>query len=223
MIVQADPSFVVRESGVIRFFVRPRVEVRAATTFSDVQRFALTLAPDRGALARRVALGRKRLPDMRVRERHWAYVDRVGPAAGIVDDLAASTYVTKTRGVRHQAEAVELAHGRYAIASHRDHTHVLYELDGDVDETPLLRGLRLGAGGSYIVTVFNPAAKDGRRRPGAVPDEDDVPFGEPSIFDEAPVDPFGGRRFAPLAPELLDVPGAELVMIGGAGTGEPAV
>lgn len=213
-----EASFLVVESGRIRFFVRPKVggggvtpkvELAVVRALEDIQRFSFTLAPRNSGQVRRLSVGRKRLPDDRVRERHWAYVDRVGPHAQIVSDLGPRQYTTKTSGLRSQAGVIEVASGTYAIALHRDHAHLMYELgeDGPTASSELLRQLRIAPRASYIAVIFNPASR------WRVRDREEVPFSEP--VDDAFEDRFDKRRFAPLDPIFLDHEGTELVLIGG--------
>ncbi len=215
-----EASFLVVESGKIHFFVRPRVEIEAPTSLEDVQRFSFTLAPRNRGSVRRVTVGKKRMPDPRVRERQWAYVDRVGSAAHVVSDLGPRRYTTKTRGVRNQAGVVEVARGTYAIATHRDHAHLLYELEMEDDSVSgtLLRQLRIVPRASYIAAVFNPEAK-WRVRDREQPE---VPFSEPAPFDDGVMDKLGKRRFTPLDPIFLEHEGTELVLIGGGAEGDEA-
>lgn len=151
-----EPSFLVLESGHVRFFVRPRVEVVVPRSIDDVQRLALTLAPRNRAYVRRIAVGRKRLPGDGARERHWACVDRVGTPDEILSDLGPREYETKTRGLRRQAGSIEIAFGTYAIALHRRHAHLMYELDeeGSLASSSLLRQLGIGRRASYVAAVF---------------------------------------------------------------------
>src|SRR5688572_4447648 len=77
------------ERGEARFFVRPRVGLSEVATLDKVQRFFVLLRPvasrfSEGAMHRRLAVGKKRMPDPARREREWAYVDRVGES---FDDL----------------------------------------------------------------------------------------------------------------------------------------
>jgi hypothetical protein len=191
------------ERGELRCWARPRVELASIRTYADVQRFAVTLSKPRSA--RLVAIGRKRMPA--VRERAWAYVERIAPSVEeVVAPLAASSYMTKTRGLRHQAGAIEVARGTYAIVGHGTHVHLDLMIDAAQRED-LLAPLRIAPRASYIAAVFNPEAK---WRP-----DDGAPFREPSIYDDEEMDRFEGRRFAPLAPDLIDVEGAELVLVGG--------
>jgi hypothetical protein len=206
-----EASFLVVESGRIRFFVRPRVEVDSPKSLEDVQRFSFTLAPRNRGEVRRLSVGKKRLPDTRVHERRWAYVDRVGSAAHVVSDLGPRRYTTKTRGVRNQAGLIEVARGTYAITSHRDHAHLMYELDseGVSASATLLRQLCVVPRASYIAAIFNPESK-WRVRDREQPES---PFSEPT--DDALAEKFGKRRFTPLDPVFLDHEGTELVLIGG--------
>jgi hypothetical protein len=213
------------ERGELRFFVRPRVEVVQLQSVSDVQKLDLTLSPDAEGWMRRIHVGRKRMPAPGRRERHWAYVDRIGEPAVLVAELLTSrTYETKTRGTRHQRGAAMVARGRYVIASHGEHTHLFTDVAVEEGFSQLLvDGLGVRPRASYITAVFNPEAKGrgrSRGRGGAFEaDDDDAPFGEPSLYDDDVADRFGGHRFAPLTPELIDGEGAELLLIGG---GEPS-
>lgn len=229
-----EASFVVLESGRMRFFVRPRVDLAAAERPSDVQRLAFTLAPRNGALVRRIAVAKERMPGDGVRDRQWAWVDRIGSATEVTADLGPETYATRTRGVRRQYGAAEVAAGTYAIASHRDHVHLLYalEIDREAGRATLLDQLCIVKRASYIAAVFNPASASvaparsrwrSRSRPRFDADadgsrcapDDEPPFSEPSILEDDLLDRFGDRRFAPLEPAFLDHEGAELLLIGG--------
>jgi hypothetical protein len=209
-----EASFLVLESGKIRFFARPRVELEAPRTLEDVQRFSFSLSPRNRSVVRRISIGRKRMPDTRVRERHWAYVDRVGKAADVVSDLGPRTYMTKTLGPRTQSGIVEVASGTYAIASHRDHVHLLYELDqqSQAVTAELLAQLRIVPRASYIAAVVNPESKWRVRDRGEEPEEAEA-YSERTTGNG--VDEVGQRRFTPLDPVFLDHEGTELVLIGG--------
>jgi hypothetical protein len=200
------------ERGRIRFYVRPRVGITTPLALADVQSFFFFLVPRGEGPARRVRVGRKRMPDLRVRERCWAPVESVGPLREMLDRLGPREYETKTRGLRHQAAAIEVARGDYRVMRHDDHTHLFYELDADDEPSPLLGAVRLAPEGGCIAAVFNPEAK-GRAR--YAHDSSDAPFSEPSIYEDDLQDRFGDRKFAPLEPAFLDHEGAELVLIGG--------
>jgi hypothetical protein len=184
----------VLEHGAIAFMYRPRVQTEIARGIEDVQAFYVVLVPAGGHVARRVRVGRKRLPDGRRLERFWAYVDRVGAhPAEVVDDLAAAEYWTKTRGLRHQPGPRLAGEGAYALARHGAHVHLAYAIRG-TGRPEVRDDLRIAQEASYIVAVF--AASIQRRASSGAGEE---------------------RRFLPVEPEHLDVPGTEMVLIG---TGE---
>jgi hypothetical protein len=178
----------VLERGAVAFLYRPRVETFAARGLEDVQRFYVLLAPEQGGRVRRVCVGRKRLPDAGRRERFWAYVDRVAAdVAGALRDLGASEYWTRTRGLRHQPGARLAGEGAYAIVRHGAHVHLEYALAGPAPRGDVEAELRIAPRGRYVVAAFTRSAAVAR------------------AAEE--------RRFVPLAPAHLDVPGTELVLV----------
>ncbi|MDB4937905.1 MAG: hypothetical protein JWP87_4877 [Labilithrix sp.] len=201
------------EQGRITFVVRPRVEGAAG-----FQRFVFLLSPDDRDVHRRVVVGRKRMPEPGANEREWAYVDKLGGRrAELLADLGPSTYMTKTRGVRHQPGARVIAQGHYAILEHEEHAHITYALDPDTHRDEVHDALNVAREGAMIAAVFNPLAR-WSRRPGqeVLPFDDDEPspFAEPSIYPDELQARFGDKRFVPLDPAFLDYEGAELVLIG---------
>lgn len=200
------------ERGDLWFFYMPRVRSRPDLPFeadervlglADVQRLYLVLRA-RGGAYRRLLIGRKRMPGTD-RQRFWAEVERVSedPETALAD-LRRSEYETKTRGNRVQPPARLAGEGVYAIARHGSHAHLAYRLMQPLAPGEVQRALRILPEASYIAAVFNPEApaKLGSRRAW-----------------EGPLPPwarerFAGRKFAPLDPDLLDIEGAELVLIG---------
>lgn len=200
------------ERGRIAFAIRPRVEGAPG-----IQRFMFLLSPEGRDVHRRVVVGRKRMPEPGSNEREWAYVEKLGATRSeMLVDLAASTYTTKTRGVRHQPGARVIAQGHYAILEHAEHAHLTYALDPGEQRDQLHDALNVAREGSVIAAVFNPLAKRSRQgtlRYGSDP-EDASPFREPSLYPDELQARFGDRRFAPLDPSFLEYEGAELVLIG---------
>lgn len=180
------------EQGAIAFLYRPRVQKVLAHGIEDVQAFYVLLLPEEARVVRRLRVGRKRLPDGRRRERFWAYVERTGAAAAdVIDDLAAAEYWTKTRGLRHQPGPRLAGEGTYALGRHGAHVHLAYALRRGSHVTEVRDELRIAPEASYIVAAFAeslPGETRGEAR---------------------------DRRFLPLEPEHLDLPGTELVLIGG--------
>jgi len=61
----------------------------------------LSSRPEDGKKLRLLAVGRKRLPDVREHERFWGFVDTVTDSAErLAAELRRATYMTKTRGKR---------------------------------------------------------------------------------------------------------------------------
>ena len=203
----------VLERGDLWFLYAPRVRARPDLPFEadervrglfDVQRLHVVLRGSAAGAYRRLLVGRKRMPDVR-RQRFWAEVERVSESAGeVVADLRRAEYDTKTRGRRIQPPARVAGCGAYAIARHGTHAHLAYRLQQPRAPGKVQRALRILPEASYIAAAFNPEAppKLGRRR--------------------APIAPlpawargkFAGRKFAPLDPDLLDIEGLEVVLIG---------
>jgi hypothetical protein len=199
----AEDIFVL-ERGRIAFAYRPRVEHQPG-----IQRFYSLLSPEAGTVHRRILIGKKRLPDVAAREREWAVVERIAAhRATLYDDLGPKSYVTKTRGERHQPGVRHVADGAYAIVRHGEHAHLVYRLVGTEEHTDLHDALGLRPEASFIAAVFNPLRETGARA------ADVGPFSEPSIYPDDLQDIFRGRRFAPLEPALIDHAGAEIVLIG---------
>ena len=183
----------VLERGVVAFLYRPRVETFAARSLDDVQQFFVVLVPDGESRARRIRVGRKRLPDTDRHERFWAYVDRVGTSVGeVLADVGPDVYWTKTRGLRHQPGPRLAGEGVYAVAGHGDHVHLAYALARPDQPGEVQEELRIAPHASYVVAVFARSTSVG----------------------DAP----DGRRYVALEPAHLDAPGTELVLVGSGGT-----
>jgi len=190
--------FEIREQGDISFLYRPRVGVAEINDVTDVQRVFVILSPHGRRRYRRLVVGRKRLPDPRAHEREWAFVVEVG------DDVA------KLRDeLEEEPRARAAGDGRYAIAEHGGHAHLAYALEQPGEPGVVQRQLNILPQASYIVAVRNPEAP---APPGAGLPEHRRARYPPELRAR-----FGARRFIPaLPPDLLDHPGAELVLIGAA-------
>ncbi len=183
----------VLEHGEIAFLYRPRVETPVARGLEDVQRFFVALAPSGGRRLRRVAIGRKRLPDVARRQRFWGYVDRVADSpAALTADIEREAYWTKTRGLRLQPGPRLAGAGVYALARHGGHVHLAYALAHPGEPGPVQDELGIAAEASYIAAVLTRS----------------LPRGLAAAL--------GGGRWTGADPALLDVPGVELVLCGAA-------
>jgi len=208
------------ERGEATFLYRPRVEQFHAEDLGDVQRLLLLLSPEEAAYERLIAIGRKRIPRSRKRDRFWGYVDLVLAPYDMNAALGAQVYGTKTRGLRHLPATVAFASGSYDITTHGPHSHLRWTIDRVESHDPVAADLSLERDADYIVTVANPdpAAWD----LGELPDLQSELFDElelhvtiPTPFPPALQSRFRDRRFTPLdSVEWLQHPGAELVFMG---------
>jgi hypothetical protein len=201
------------EQGDLCFLYTPRVRPRPELPFEadervagprDVQRLHVVLSPKERSVYRRLLVGRKRMPEPK-RQRFWAEIERVCEGAEeVCADLGRFEYETKTRGPRVQPPARPAGKGVYALAQHGNHAHLAYRLEAPRRLGEVQRALRILPEASYIVAAFNPEAPPrlGRRPPDVGP--------LPKWMREK----FRSRKFAPLDPDLFDVAGLELVLIG---------
>jgi hypothetical protein len=193
----------VREQGDVLFFYRPRLQAQEVDDLSDIQRFFVILRPDDPPRYRRLIVGRKRLGDPGSHEREWAFVVQV------TDDPN-----QLREALEEDPPARPAGEGRYAIAEHGGHTHLVYVLERPREPGEVQRALNIRPQASYIVAVRNP---DAPAPPGA-----GLPEHRRAVYPPELRERFGTRRFIPAdPPELLDHPGTELVLIGAAETAEP--
>lgn len=211
----------VLEQGRITFLYRPRVEERDPHELTDVQRMLVVLEPDGRDRYRLIGMGRKRMPSTGRHERFWGFVDAVLDHPQDMEAvLAAQTYGTKTRGVRHLPAARIAGDGTYALELHDEHTHLAYALDHLFLEDPVVAELDLEASASYIVAVANPdltawGLAEAPPLQQELFDELEVHVTVPTPFPPSLQSRFGNRRYAQLdSTEWLEHAGAELIFIG---------
>jgi hypothetical protein len=197
----------VLERGEILFFYRPRVEEEDPSGLGDVQRFYVVLRPDRGGKLRLLVLGRKRLPAAGAHERVWGFVDLVTDDAGALErSLRGGAHETKTRGERRQPAARPAGAGAYAVSLEDGRMHLSYALGLPVRPAEVQRAFDIAPEASYALSVKNPEAGQPR---GA-----GLARAEKADFPEDLQREFHGRRFAAEDVRLLDVEGAEFILVG---------
>ncbi|HYZ31714.1 MAG TPA: hypothetical protein VE684_05455 [Crenalkalicoccus sp.] len=193
------------ERGEILFY-RPRVEDEDPSGLGDVQRFYVVLRPDRGGKLRLLVLGRKRLPAAGAHERVWGFVDLVTDDAGALErSLHGGAYETKTRGERHQPAARPAGAGAYAVSLEDGRMHLSYALGLPGRPADVQRAF-VAPEASYALSVKNP--KVGQPRGTG------LAGAEKADFPEDLQRKFHGRRFAAEDVRLLDVEGAEFMLVG---------
>jgi hypothetical protein len=186
------------EQGNIFFFYRPRVRVDQVDDLSDVRNFSFLLKPDDRSLYRRVIVGRKRLPEPREHERNWAFV------VDVTEDPS-----ELREEIESEPKARPVGEGRYAIAEHDNHTHLVYLLELPRQPGRAQDVFRIRPEASYIIAVRNPHA-DAPSPAGLRPDQR-------AKYPPELMEYFGNRRFiAVVDRRLLDYEGAEMVLIGAA-------
>ena len=205
----------VLEAGEVHFFFRPRVEEESPQGLEDVQQFLIVLAPRDRRRFRLLRVGRKRLPDVDRRERVWAYVEAVGDDPAVVRRrLVPEVYETRTRGTRHQPAARPVGEGVYALVRRVRDTQLAYLLSTPAEPGPVQRELNIAPSARYIISVRNPEAATPR-------DVGLSPARRPELPPQLQ-ERFGTRRWLPVdPPDLLDVEGVELLLIGAAEDLEP--
>jgi hypothetical protein len=202
----------VLERGNIFFFYRPRVhppqEEPPPHGLGDIERSYIVLHVKGNSLYRLIVIGRKRLPDVRKREKEWAFVYKVSRRSGEIEqELEQEEYETNTRGERVRPAARPAGEGVYALVRHEEHTHIAYALKLPEELGPVQRALQIEMEASYIVAVKNPEAPS--------PPEAGFSPEEAAKYPNWLQEKFHGRRFLPIdPPELLDYPGTQLVLIG---------
>lgn len=154
----------VLERGDIAFFYRPKVQpADALVETPGVQSFFCILSPEGGGQARRLRIGRKRMPSARG-QRFWAVVERVGSFQRVLaDQLEEERYTTKTRGERYQPGARAVARGTYAFVRHEDHTHLVYRVEHAEHPDDLPEEVRVPEEASYVV-LFERHTRSARSR-----------------------------------------------------------
>ena len=211
---QQEQKIRAQESGNIFFFYRPRVrppgDEWTPRGLDDVARSYIVLHPKGKGLYRLIIVPKKRLPDVSKHEREWAFVEKVSRKPGEIErELGEETYETRTRGERIVPAARPAGEGVYALVRHDDHTHIAYALELPERPGPVQKTLNIEKEASYIVSVKNPESPS---PPGV-----GLPEDEASKYPKALAERFRGRRFLPAdPPELLDYPGAQLLLIGAA-------
>jgi hypothetical protein len=142
----------VLERGDIAFFYRPKVQpADSIVETPGVQSLFVILSPAGGGPARRLRIGRNRMPSARG-QRYWAEVERVGSFQRVLaDQLEAERYTTKTRGERYQPGARAVAQGEYTFVRHEDHVHLDYRVEHAEHPDDLPEEVRVPAEASYVV------------------------------------------------------------------------
>ena len=214
------------EEGTVAFVVTPRVHTPALASAADAQRLYIALLPDADAAAARLLIvGRKTLPADAAgthgspSSRAWGFVD----AVSFKDKRVPALFKLEGKQEGEKPPPRVLAEGRYMLCAHGDRDAVLaYETDApaSTDTTPASE-FGIDESGAFHVTVKNPAhpaqnnlGLSGEQR-ASVNDFGgaDVVAAEFGGHGDRPAPP-GGYKWAPASPKLLQVPHAEILLVG---------
>ncbi len=195
------------ERGDIFFFYRPKVEQEEAHGIDEVQRFQVVMRTAGGRLFRMLTIGRKHLPDLQAHEREWGFVDLVSEdVAPVAEALRATTYETKTRGVRHLAAARPAGEGAYALQRDGRNLVLAYRLELPTEPGPVQEELGVVQEAAYVIALKNPDVPNPPNI--GLREEDRVHF--PAKEQRQ----FHGTGWSAADKHLLDFERAEFVMIG---------
>ena len=195
------------ERGDVFFFYRPKVEQEEAHGLDDVQRFVVVLRTAGGRLFRMLTVGRKHLPDLQTHEREWGFVDLVAEEAGpVAESLRATTYETKTRGLRHLAAARPAGEGAYALQRDGRNLILAYRLELPAEPGPVQEALGIAQEAAYVVALKNPEVPNPPSIGLREEDRVQLPAKEQGEFH--------GTRWSAVDKHLLDFERAEFVLIG---------
>lgn len=195
----------VLEQGDVFFLYRPTIDVAHPHDLSQVQHLYVVLRPRGGARLRLLVIGKKRLPTGRGNDRNWGFVEAIAATGAEIEaGLREETHETKTAGMRTQGAARPAGEGVYAFARVDGGVHLRYALALPETPGPVQDALGIAHEGAIGVSVKNPDAASGnggmleRHVPDYSPEEQAL---------------FGGNRWAPGDPRLLDHRGAEFLLI----------
>lgn len=209
---QQHPGVRVLEAGNIVFFYRPKKGVQHPTGPNDLERAFFMLFPDDQQQHQNrllnVAHGvfpeivpGKALPE----ERDWAFVEDVNhDARALVDDLEKNVVpATGPNGGRNRPWARVAGDGRYAIAHHENHTHLVYFLHEPAKPGKVQQDLEIKSEASYIISVKQPFARS------------EINLQEKPNYPDDLVKKFDGHGFIAVEPtSYLDYRWTQILLIG---------
>lgn len=200
----------VLEEGEIFFLYRPTLDVEHPHDLSQVQHLYVAMRPRGQKRVRLLVIGGKRLPTGAGNDRNWGFVDAVAEdGAAIEAGLREDSHETKTRGLRVQGAARPAGEGVYAMTRVGGDVHLRYALALPETPGPVQDALGIAHEGAVGVSVKNPDAgfADGRSGGTGMLERHKPDY---STEEQAL---FGGNRWAPADPRLLDHRGAEFILI----------
>ncbi len=206
------PDVHVLESGNVAFSYRPKKGIAHPKGPDDLERVYFILFPDDQSRHQnrllnvahgvfpRIAPG-VALPA----ERDWAFVEDVNhDPRGVVDALEKNVSAPPGPfGQRVRPWARIAGEGRYALARHGDHTHLVYYLHQPSQAGPVQRELEILPEASYVVAVKQPFAPS------------EINLKEKPAYPENLIKKFDGHGWIPIDPtSYLDYQWTQILLIG---------
>lgn len=210
---RAHPAVQILESGNIAFFYRPKEGVKYPTGPDDLERAYFMLFPDDQTshqnrnfnLAHGVfpeIVPGKALPE----ERDWAFVDEISrDPRQVVNELEKNVSGSPPPGSEQRARPYSriAGDGRYAIARHKDHTHLVYFLHEPREPGKVQHDLEIKKEASYIISIKDPFTPS------------EIRLGKEPNYPKELRDKFNGHGWIPCDPtSFLDYLWTQILLIG---------
>jgi hypothetical protein len=202
----------VLETGNIAFFYRPKERVLHPTSPNDLERSSFVLFPDdqQHHQNRLFVLAHAVFPqivpgEVLAEERAWAVVADVSHDPRHMIDSVEKDFPTppELSRQRRRPSARIAGDGRYAIARHGSHTHLVYELRRPQHPGPVQQALQIEPHASYFLSVKGPR----------VPSE--ITLEEKPSYPEALRTKLEGHNFVAADPtDFLDYRWTQIFLIG---------
>ncbi|HLH73266.1 MAG TPA: hypothetical protein VKX96_08275 [Chloroflexota bacterium] len=210
--VSGHPHVQILEAGNIAFFYRPKEGILHPKSPDDLERAYFILFPDDQQHHQNrlfnVAHGvfpaivpGKALPE----ERDWAFIDDVShDPRDVVDALEKNVPGPPGPGGQRARPWARIAgDGRYAIARHVDHTHLVYVLHQPERPGEVQQKLEIQPEASYIISVKQPYAPS------------EINLKEKPSYPASLIKKFDGHGFIPVEPtDYLDYRWTQVLLIG---------
>lgn len=122
--------------------------------------------------------------------------------------------MTKNISTSKTPAATPIAEGVYALTSTGNLSHLAYRITIPNDLGEIQEALGVYKQGSFVCSIKNPQA----------PGPANATIDDPAQYPESVMKKFGGRRWCPMQPEMLEYEGTQMLLIGeGVGDAEKAL
>lgn len=196
------------EKGDIVFMYKPKLGVDEAKSNDDVQLFHILLKPiEQQGKIRLIKIGKKKLPNEK-KDRFWAFIEKAEEEMDNVEDnLEAKSYQTTTGGTRTVKSDRIAGKGKYLLVKHDQRQTILgYVLESPSEIGEVQNAFHINKEASFSLSVKNPKTKS--------PPATGLTQSQKAIFPDEIQEKFGSYQWLPAEPDMLDIPGCEMIWIG---------